>query len=130
MTDRQKNYAAIDAISTLHLYEYLIAKPDFSLRCKESDLIDGAQIDIVSPNGSAVIRYGTGTIRKWSEMWNNPISGSAPAKVAPRERPFSNYQLLEITGISGNSNMLIVPKLVNNMNTRTKFLTLGDFKLR
>ena len=128
LTDRQKNYAAIDAISTLHVYEYLITKPDFSLRCKESDLIDGCQIDIVSPNGSAITRYGTGVVRSWSNVWINPISGSTLAKVAPRERPFSSYQLVEITGISGNSNSLIVPKLANKSNRSNKYLTLGDYK--
>ena len=34
LSNEQKVYAAVDAISTLHVYNYLKDKPDYSLRCQ------------------------------------------------------------------------------------------------
>jgi hypothetical protein len=51
LSDEQKNYAVLDVVKPLEVYEKLLPMPDLSIRLDSKEVVPGLVIDVVPPTG-------------------------------------------------------------------------------
>ena len=119
LTNKQKIYAALDAVKSLELYLYLLDRPDLSVRLKPEEANPNKEIDIVPSRGNVAnmaTRAGWGKISE--SRWCDSPHGITPARaIAP-----TGSVVVRVERVTASH--LIVPRMKNSKDERA---TLGDF---
>ena len=75
LTEAQKEYAALDAILSLQVYDELVKLPDLTAKLPASQAVVGTQADLVPSRGSVGVlatRAGVVTISAVDGTWSHP----------------------------------------------------------
>ena len=132
LTDRQKKYAALDAIKSMEVYLKLLPLPDYTQRLKSCEAKAGITIDIVAPRGK-VGSDGMGTIAAFATVLEGVCWDPA------RREDISIRRTSQSSRRRGETRVVEVSKLfapqlvapgykVTESTGQQRKATLGDFK--
>ena len=124
LCDAQKQYAALDAMKSLEVYEALQHLPDLTLRLEadEATTIPNLEVDIVPSHGNVASMATRAAVGKLSDAaFCESPNGIFPSRVKPSQ----NSRLVAITSVLSTS--LVVPDFRKGSKMKRESVSLGDF---
>lgn len=122
LCDAQKQYAALDAMKSLEVYEQLQHLPDLTLRLAAEAAIPNLQVDVVPSHGNVASMATRAAVGMLSDA---PFCKSPDGVIPSQVKPNQNSRVVAITSVVSPS--LVVPGLKKGSKTKRESVCLRDF---